>query len=55
MLAALLPCLLAVSLATPLFFSFPYRTVFDHAGVQHLAKVEVNRYSYDIDFTLQSD
>lgn len=54
MLLILLAYLITVSVAGPLYFSLPYRTVFQDAQAQHLIKVEINRYNYDIDITLES-
>lgn len=50
----MLLCMLLGVSSRSLHFSLPYRTLSLHADVQHLAKVEINRYSYDIDFTLLS-
>jgi hypothetical protein len=51
----LLACVVGVVHSGPLYFSLPYRTVLESTLAQHIVRVEVNRYPYDIDFTLLSE
>lgn len=36
------------------YFSLPFQTILNHTSAYHLVSLEINRYPYLIDFTLNS-
>lgn len=40
--------------ASTLYFSLPFQTTLNNTSAYHLVPVEINRYPYLIDFTLNS-